>query len=533
MPPCDRLTEEKPIPVDVSSASSTSSETSDGIPPNEPLKDSAPPKAIERPYPWNLVSDEIQFAAGALILMFIAVPTLALIFFATASGWFLFNSLYFKNPVGRIILDKVHKAIVAASKFIGHYVLLDPRDYVYIPWITWGLVASPCLFYWVYQRHSTYGFEASTFLLYHLMRLGPRYRFFAHHEVLIHREGHAMRTGIYRNVFNQKERVPIPKRWRRRFFDHINGLFVGIFNGSIPHHYATAHLKIHHRWHNDTGDVHTNMDVDRTEFKNYVLYLPRFLLYWIGISPMALFWHRGEYRLFKELGTGMFVYYSISSFIWYKSSTVFIFAYWFYPLLEVASFLGAIAYIWHAFVDEKDPGNQYVNSVTILRGQDNIWNEDYHVIHHHFPNVHWTEAPKHFEMEKQKYVKCRATIFADCEEGQICYWMFSALWDEMANHFVDLLYVFTNGEKNEDKLLSVVEAAAYELKLLEDKTTEGKFTPEQLEKRAEAHHTEIKELLLKRLKFHYRNMEERDLKSFDALMNANIRDFEDIPKKID
>mmetsp|Transcript_27926 Transcript_27926/g.41558 ORF Transcript_27926/g.41558 Transcript_27926/m.41558 type:complete len:541 (-) Transcript_27926:265-1887(-) len=540
MPPCEQATE-KPLAdvnFDISSASSTSSETSDETPPQVYEQVSEPEllEKYERPYPWNLVPDEIQMAIGALSLLFIAAPTLALIFFTTSSGWFLFNFFYFHNPVGKKILDKVHGVIVAMSKFAAHYVLLDTRDHVYLPWITWGLLASPTLFYWAYQRYSTYGFEASTFLLYHVMRLGPRYRFFAHHEVLTHREGHSMRTGMYRNIFNQKERVPISKKWRRRFTDHINGLFIGVFNGSIPHHYATAHLKIHHRWHNDTGDVHTNMDVDRTEFKNYVLYLPRFLLYWVGISPMVLFNHRKEYRLLRELGTGMLVYYSIAATIWYKTSLLFLFAFWFYPMLEAACFLGAIAYLWHAFVDENDPGNQYVNSITILRGLDNIWNEDYHVVHHHFPNVHWTEAPQHFALEKPKYVKCRATIFADCEQGQMCYWMFSQRWDDMTNHFVDLHYIYSNGEKNEDKLLTVKEAADYEMKLLEATPADGTnelVSREQIEMRANEHHAEVKAMLLKRMKFHYRNSAQRDMTSFDAAVNANIREFNKVPGKND
>lgn len=43
---------------------------------------------------------------------------------------------------------------------------------------------------------------------------------------------------------------------------------------------------------------------------------------------------------------------------------------------EACVLLCAISYLWHAFVEESDPGNQYVNSVTILGGHYNVWNED-------------------------------------------------------------------------------------------------------------------------------------------------------------
>merc|ERR1719253_862921 len=92
-------------------------------------------------------------------------------------------------------------------------------------------------------------------------------------------------------------------------------------------------------------------------------------------------------------------------------------AYWLYPMLESLTFLGMISYIWHAFVDADDLTNQYINSVTILNGQDNVWNEDYHVVHHHALTTHWTDAPANFENNKGKYKAVTATIFKDCEEG--------------------------------------------------------------------------------------------------------------------
>lgn len=57
-----------------------------------------------------------------------------------------------------------------------------------------------------------------------------------------------------------------------------------------------------------------------------------------------------------------------------------------------------------------DPSNHYVNSVTILDGHDNIWNEDYHVVHH-VSQCHWTENPAHYERNKAKYAEHKATIF--------------------------------------------------------------------------------------------------------------------------
>jgi len=105
--------------------------------------------------------------------------------------------------------------------------------------------------------------------------------------------------------------------------------------------------------------------------------------------------------------------------------------------------LAAISYLWHAFVEESDTGNQYVNSVTILSGHDNIWNEDFHVVHHHSPGTHWTEVPQYFEEDRKHYEACTATIFRDTEQGMLLKWLFEQNWDKMAEHFVDL-----NGQLN-------------------------------------------------------------------------------------
>jgi hypothetical protein len=77
-------------------------------------------------------------------------------------------------------------------------------------------------------------------------------------------------------------------------------------------------------------------------------------------------------------------------------------------------------YLWHAFSEEADPTNQYINSITIVRGGNNVWNEDYQVVHHHEPNVHWSDTAHSFQENIDSYKRCRATaVFGDCEQGML------------------------------------------------------------------------------------------------------------------
>ena len=487
-----------------------------------------------RMFPFNLFSDETYMAMGILILFFISIPTMSIIFLSHALSIPMQYAFYDHSPIGRSIFEAFRTAQRDFFKCVGHYILLDPRDSSYLPHMLWGSLLQPALFYWAWNRHQLHGLEISTFLIYHLIRVGPKHYLFAHHATLVHKEGHASRTGLYCNPFS-KDRRMIPKPVRRLFADHLNAGIAGLFYGTIPNHYAIAHNKIHHRWHNDNGDVHTNMDLDRTSITSYVLYLPRFVAYWTGISPIVLFWSRGEYRLCMELFCGMIYYYSWSAFVCYKAGFVFYCSYVLYPFLQAASFLGLIAYLWHAFSEESDPNNQYINSITILRGFMNVWNEDYHVVHHHEPHVHWTDMPESFERNLDKYVECRATVFGDCQQGMLIAFLFGKKWDVLTDHFIDLQYVFSNGEKNSaaDKRLTIKQVADYERGLLQHHAQgmeEEKKEDVALLKPDEqflAHHEEVKAMLLRRLRYHYIGRDRKDeWRRYNAELNATIRDFD-------
>lgn len=459
---------------------------------------------LGRPYPWNLVSDSTYFFVGVLILFLIIVPTMTTVMFSDLIG-FLLCKAFLEDPTSMSF--KVFEGLRELQsyffrEYVGKHVLLDKRDSSYIPWMIFGSIVQPAIFYfWAYKRWVAFGYvDFGTFLVYHLLRLGPKHQFFAHHATLVHKEGHSYANGLYRNIFctedpddySKRHKQIIPKLWRRLIFDHLNAGLAGIIFGTIPNTYSAGHRKIHHRWHNDIADVHTNIDCNRTELMSYIYYLPRFFLYWSGITPCILFFTKGEYLLLFETLGGMVYYYSICAYIIYKFGLIFYWAYFLYPFLENISFLGLISYLWHIFREPSDPNNKYINSITVLRGGNNIWNEDYHVVHHSEPNTHWTEYPTSFENNIKHYVKARASVVSDCDQLGLLNWILGQQWDELTNHFVDLQYKFSDGTMNyqPDKRLNVEQVAAYEYKL-------GNLTKEQILE----HHIEVKDMLLRRLSF--------------------------------
>eukprot|EP01095_Lingulamoeba_sp_RSL-Kostka_P011735 TRINITY_DN454_c2_g1_i1.p1 TRINITY_DN454_c2_g1~~TRINITY_DN454_c2_g1_i1.p1 ORF type:complete len:443 (-),score=122.29 TRINITY_DN454_c2_g1_i1:149-1477(-) len=382
-----------------------------------------------RPFIVGILGDNLTVFISIIALLFAGPLVGILIFTATVSMIFL-EKIWEKLT----FLHFIPKGVDSISKKLGQVVLNDPRNYQYLPYILWLCVWPLGLFIYAFYRNETQGFEWWFLVLYHYLRIGPRFRFFAHLHVLLHKEGHD-----YKGFF--KGPLSVFNHWLVQWY-------CGSLFGQVPNSYRVAHNKIHHRYDNGLNDVHTNLDLDRTKFWSFLLYLPRFALYWTGVSPLVCFYKRKEIRLRNKIAYGMCLYYGIfvilSIFNW-----KFALFYFLFPQFESIIFFAGISYVWHLWVEAEDPDNEHINSVTIIRGKDNIWNEDYHVIHHDAPQVHWTDAPQYFEDHKEDYAKCNATIFADCEEGQLLFWCLAGKWDELAEHFVDLNDKMTHEEKKE------------------------------------------------------------------------------------
>jgi hypothetical protein len=73
---------------------------------------------------------------------------------------------------------------------IGDPVLKDKRNFPNNPQLvlygTWPLL----LLAWAYSRYRQHGLELWVIYAYHVLRMGPRFRFFAWFHVMAHKEGH-------------------------------------------------------------------------------------------------------------------------------------------------------------------------------------------------------------------------------------------------------------------------------------------------------------------------------------------------------
>lgn len=380
-----------------------------------------------RPQPWGWLGDEFVAYMSISILLLIS-PLMAALIGTAEVTWAVW--LFIKKHVSFAAFGSV---INSVSETVGKKVLKDPRNAPYLPVLFWLGVWAPLIFAWAVYRYSQHGLEMWVVFVYHFLRIGPRFRNFAYFHVMAHKEGHDHR-GFFVAPFTALNHTYV--QW-----------YLALFYGQVPNSYAVGHNKIHHRYNNELHDVHTCYDLDRSEPWSFLLYLPRFGAYWCGFS---VFWHfmaKKEFRFAGRMLAGMVYYYAIVfAAMWYAWD--FAICFLVFPLLESVVFFGGISYIWHSFLNLDDPENEYVNSVTVLNGHDNIFNEDYHVVHHNpNPFIHWTEYPDHFQKHYEEYKKHQATIFTDCEEGLLIYWTLSQKWDLLAEHFVDLNGVMNHEEK--------------------------------------------------------------------------------------
>jgi len=387
-----------------------------------------------RPFPWNLAPDWFWFAQGSIQLILVFIPLMTVIL-STNVQMVVCKKIY-ASTAGKKWTDWAVGHIRKIATFFASFMLKDIRDAPYLPWMFIHTVIICSLAPWVFRRYKQNGLELWVVYLYHFFRLGPRFRMFAHHHTLSHKEGHA-HHGLFKGIF--------------RIFNGWNQGFVGLFYGTVHRNYSVSHTKVHHRWHNDLDDVHTNIDLDRSKLTSLVLYLPRFLNSWTGVSSLILFLKRGEFQYAFDHAMGMLYYYSVLGCIGLFIGWDFMFAYFVIPFLESVTFLAVIAYLWHGFVEPEDPDNQYINSMTILNGKDNVFGEDYHVVHHHAPSVHWTLTEQHYKDNIEHYKANNATIFRDTEQGELIAWLFAHDWEKMADHWVDL-----SGKLTRDEIIAML-----------------------------------------------------------------------------
>ncbi|KAG2393899.1 hypothetical protein C9374_003663 [Naegleria lovaniensis] len=425
-------------------------------------------------------------AAVGLVLAIQSLPSLFILGISFLSYWCV-DIAWSYCCVSSPTCNKIHNRIMSMYHQLDAYVtkhfLRDPRDFGYFIFVVATCIWYPLIFIAAAYRCYHYGLDWTTVVLYHWCRIGPSFRLLTHLHVFLHKEGHCPKGGFFKNFTrdddsscvdqesisssnkpalsnsSSRDNHSSQQKWTKEqlfsyipiasLFNHnIGQWFLGIFNGHIPGSYFISHNKIHHVHHNSLEDVHTTMDLDRTLWLSILIYMTRFALFWNNLTPMIYFMKRQDYRKVFHLVIGFVYYYFWTATCWYWMG--FSFTYWFMimPQIEAIYFVGTNAFIWHAFVDPKDPTNPHVNSITIVNSTDNVWGEDYHVIHHfNYRQIHWKDAHSHYEKNKELYRL--GSVFKNCVEAQLLIWLLLGNFDAIAECWDEgEEFTITDGSEN-------------------------------------------------------------------------------------
>eukprot|EP01065_Artemidia_motanka_P035782 TRINITY_DN43674_c0_g1_i1.p1 TRINITY_DN43674_c0_g1~~TRINITY_DN43674_c0_g1_i1.p1 ORF type:complete len:403 (+),score=99.20 TRINITY_DN43674_c0_g1_i1:67-1275(+) len=224
---------------------------------------------------------------------------------------------------------------------------------------------------------------------------------------------------------------------------------LGPIFGETPETYYAHHIGMHHPFNNGYKDLSSTLTYQRDSFVHWLCYFFRFL-----------FCHGEFYRLMGKRNPKVVARFFAGEISWVC------FALWaafvcqrpcgtlvavVVPVLVMR--MGMMAGNWgqHAYINPADPLSNFGHSVNIVGSSYNLrcYNDGYHIMHHMYPNAHYTELPllyaKDFELLREK----------DCLVFKHPHWDFTTVWfhtlcgnwDTLARHVVDLGHGRTHEEK--------------------------------------------------------------------------------------
>jgi fatty acid desaturase len=225
------------------------------------------------------------------------------------------------------------------------------------------------------------------------------------------------------------------KKSVKRFADPLVGL-TGLLYGLPIQIYFHHHIKMHHYEGNNKNDLSSTEMFKRNSFLAWLLYFARFvLLNAIELPYYFIKQKRYDFALKSFLGWISYYAYIYATYSYNPKGAIIV------VLIPTAiCWFGLMGGNWaqHAFIDAKDPENPYKNSITVIDSVYNkrCFNDGYHIGHHKFPGMHWTEMPQEFEKNIDEYYENGAMIFRALDYQAIWFLLMLKQYKFLAKYYV-------------------------------------------------------------------------------------------------
>ncbi|MGB1315665.1 MAG: fatty acid desaturase family protein [Chitinophagales bacterium] len=230
------------------------------------------------------------------------------------------------------------------------------------------------------------------------------------------------------------------------FMNYYIPWFVGLFFGQSPKTYIGHHVGMHHAENNLPIDDSSTMKYQRDSFIDFLKYYFTFM--GVGIVHLAqYFTMRKQPKKRTMVLKGEIFYFTLIfalCFISVKASLMLFLV----PLIIIRFAMMAGNWGQHAFLDHRTPGSSYRNSITCINTVYNhkCFNDGYHIGHHLYPNLHWTEMATNFEEEIDIYIEQRCIVFQKLDFFMVWFWLMQKRYDVLANNYVNLGNQFQTDE---------------------------------------------------------------------------------------
>lgn len=211
---------------------------------------------------------------------------------------------------------------------------------------------------------------------------------------------------------------------------------IGLFFGLPPMLYFHHHIKMHHKEGNGPEDLSSTERFRRDSFLGWLNYFLRFVFFGAFEIPYY-FLKRKRFDYAAKIILGYIFFYALitASYIHNPMGTITIFI-----VPTLICWYGLMAGNWtqHAFIDSSDPECPYKNSITVIDSIYNkrCFNDGYHIAHHFFPGMHWSEMPTEFEKHKEEYYQNGAMIFRKLDYQIIWFYLMFKNYKGLAKFYV-------------------------------------------------------------------------------------------------
>lgn len=339
---------------------------------------------------------------------FVAIPLFTVLVAFSGVAIIAILTLSFALQLGRWLLGCVPGLAYLGNAWVSGYHrqvqrladrwLKDPRDEpILAAALTLALTAGP-----VFILQLWLGAVAWPLVLaFYAAVYGPNIRGFVRSFSSMHQEGHVP-GGVFKR----------PSRLDKWCGNSLLYMFFAIPMGLTPH--ALAHLQQHHRENAGPLDIYATARYDHANLWHFVVYMVREVMYQqFLISPYLYFRSREKRAQMRAMVTGNLLHLALFTALAWYSLPIAVF-YMLVPWCASNVLMGVIHWSQHAFYGgQADPRAYMYNTVTLLEKPVNILNEGYHVCHHHWANVHWSESPQLFERIKPEMRAAQSMVFRD------------------------------------------------------------------------------------------------------------------------